>query len=137
MKLQLTIPQRPKLIHILPVVDLIAVVFALPLVVKSFAPQGGQQVVTPDYRLRIPSFENATIIEMVESDGLQMWLGKEKLTFVTAKEMLIEEQEKWTHGGAPVILLKMDKHISNMHRSQMINLLMEMKFDVYEVGGLR
>lgn len=137
MKLQLTIPDRPKLVHLLPVFDIIAVFFAFPLVVKAFAPQGGHQIVTPEYTLRVPTFENAAILEMYNSDGLQIWLNQQQINIKDAPSHLEKIQNEWLHGGSPVVLLKMDHNVNNKQRSQLLNLLIEMEFSVYEVGHLK
>lgn len=137
MHLKLSIPKRPSLVHMLPVLDLVALVLVFPLLVSQFAPTGGQSLVLPDARLRIPSFDHAVVVEMIAGNELQLFVDQERVTEALFEEVLKEKEQDWTHGGAPVVLLKMGEHITMKQRAKVVNLLFDMGFDVHEVGKLR
>jgi len=135
MKLELTIPQRPRLMHMLPVADLIALLFAFPLLISHFSTMGGHLLELPDSPLRIPSIDHAIVFEVLPSEGKQpqVWINQELVASNDVTQRLTDIQSRWTYGGKPVVLFKRDKSLQIEQVSPLQNELLQLGFEVYLV----
>ena len=134
MKLKLSIPTRPNLMHMLPSVDALALLFVLPLLVSQVDSSGGHEVVLPESSLRLPTADHAVVVEVLPGPPLQVWVGKELVATGELDAKFAEIKEKWNHGGNPLIWFKLDKRISIEQAALVRNKLFEQEFTIREVG---
>lgn len=136
MKLKLNIPERPRLMAFMPTLDILALVFAFPLLVSHFSSTGGHKVVMPTTTTRIPSVDHAIVIELLPGDQPQVWINQEKINFNKLESTLEKMGAEWFYGGDPVALLKIDKDLTAGEVAQVRNLLAKLNFDVWVVEKL-
>jgi len=135
MKLKLSIPTRPRLIHMLSIVDLLALFFVFPLLVNQFAPSGGHELVLTQSPLRLPAEDYAVSIKVQPSDdSIQVWVNQDIVPLDQLSDRLHQIREEWTHGGEPIAWFKQDKSITLEQSTQVLNVLFENQFRVLQVG---
>lgn len=133
MELKLTVPTKPSLMQVLPALDLLALVFALALILSQFSTVGGYKVELAETTARIPSAEHALVLEVLPGDPIQLWLNREKIQLNDLKQHISLEESKWIYGGNPVILLKLDKSLTQGQSAIIRNILSESQFSVWSV----
>ena len=77
------------------------------------------------------------VIQMSNGAELQIYVDQESVTATQLPDVLKEKEDGWDHGGAPVVLLQMGKHITIEQRASVMNELLKRGFDVHEVGKLK
>lgn len=86
MKLELTLPSSPGLMHILPSLDLLALVLMFPLLASSFVRQAGMEVTLHESPWRYQQMDHPVVITLGLGEGNPMWVNK--------KMVPIEDLEK-------------------------------------------
>ena len=133
MELKLTVPTKPSLMQILPALDLLALVFALALILSRFSTVGGYKVELAETTARIPTAEHALVLEVLPGEPIQLWLNREKVQLSELPQRMSTEESKWIYGGSPVILLKLDKSLTQGQAAVVRNILSESQFSVWSV----
>lgn len=105
----MSLPEKPGLMHALPLVDLLALVMLFPLLTTSLAPQAGVEVELPETDFRLQRVANPIIVSITGGTDPQYWVGKEQ---VEEGDLVLKVQERaksWSSGGPPAILMRVDK----------------------------
>jgi len=136
MKLSLNILERPRLTAFMPIVDLLALVFAFPILISQLSTTGGHKVELASTSTRIPSIENAVVVEVIAGKEPQIWINEEKVALGELEEQLAVESSKWIYGGDPVALLKAGEHLTNGQGAEIRNILTKLKYSVWVVEKL-
>lgn len=105
----MSLPEKPGLMHALPLVDLLALVMLFPLLTTSLAPQAGVEVELPETDFRLQRVANPIIVSITGGADPQYWVGKEQVEEGDLVLKVQERAESWNSGGPPAILMRVDK----------------------------
>ena len=135
MKLELSVPQRPRLIHLVSIVDLLALLFIFPLLISQFVSYGGHEVSLPRSPLRLPAEEHAVVIKVLPGETKpQIWVNQDLISQELLSEKLKQIREEWKHGGDPIAWFTQDENLSLKESTAILNMLFEEEFRVLQVG---
>ena len=109
MKLEMSLPEKPGVMHALPLVDLLALVMLFPLLTSSLAPQAGVEVELPETDFRLQRVSNPIVVSITGGADPQYWVGKELVEEKDLVAVVQERAESWNSGGAPAVLMRVDK----------------------------
>ena len=109
MKLEMSLPEKPGLMHALPLLDLLALVMLFPLLTTSLVPQAGVEVELPETDFRLQRVANPIIVSITGGADPQYWVGKELVEESELMAVVQKRAESWDSGGAPAILMRVDK----------------------------
>ena len=109
MKLEMSLPEHPGLMHALPLVDLLALVMLFPLLTTSLAPQAGVEVELPETDFRLQRVANPIIVSITGGVDPQFWVGKKLVEESELIAAVQERAESWDSGGPPAVLMRVDK----------------------------
>jgi hypothetical protein len=108
LKLETKLPERPGLLHAVPVLDLFALLWLLFLLGPSLLRQSGVTVELPPSRFQLERFRETLVITLGPGeDGPRIHLGRDAVTF----EGLAARIEELRAAGAPakaIVLLQSD-----------------------------
>lgn len=108
MKLETKLPERPGLLHAVPVLDVFALLWLLFLLGPSLLRQSGVMVELPPSRFQLERFQQTLVITLGPGeDGPRIHLGRDAMTF----DELTERFEQLRADGAPakaMVLLQTD-----------------------------
>lgn len=108
MKLETKLPERPGLLHAVPVLDVFALLWLLFLLGPSLLRQSGVMVELPPSRFQLERFQETLVITLGPGeDGPRIHLGRDAMTF----DELTERFEQLRSDGAPakaMVLLQTD-----------------------------
>lgn len=79
MKLELTLPSKPGLLHALPGMDMLALVLMFPLLGTSFVRQAGMDVVVHESPWRYEQMERPIVVTLGAGDDAPMWVNKREV----------------------------------------------------------
>lgn len=109
MKLELTLPEKPGVLHGLALIDLLALVMLFPLLTTSLAPQAGAEVELPETNFRLQRVSNPIVVSITGGGDPQYWVGKDRVEREDLMDAVKLRAEGWKSGGAAAVLLKVDK----------------------------
>lgn len=130
---KLNLPKQDGFLLFLPVLDLFVLVFVFALLMSRFTMIGGHKVELTGTSSRIPAAEHAVVLEVLPGEPLQLWMNKEKVSVTELEAKLAEEEQKWTYGGQPVIMLKLDKALTLAQSSAVKNTILQSDFSIWVV----
>ncbi|NWK56894.1 biopolymer transporter ExbD [Verrucomicrobiaceae bacterium N1E253] len=79
MKLEMTLPSKPGFLHVLPGVDLLALVLMFPLLGSSFVRQAGMEVTVHESPWRYDQMDNPVVITLGAGEQTPMWVNKKQV----------------------------------------------------------
>jgi len=122
MKLELSIPEKPGVLFFLPLLDLIALVFILPMMSQSLRPATGVQVDLVSSEIRLPQHQKVVrLVVDVGGDNLpEFFIENVKVEKSNIFKELDKKREESTAGGATVVRLFIDKNIASGVSSQLV-----------------
>lgn len=108
MKLELNLPERPGLLHAVPVLNVFALLWLLFLLGPSLLRQSGVSVELPPSRFQLERYQDTLVITLGPGeDAPRIHLGRDAVSFAG----LSERMEKLREDGAPakaMVLLQTD-----------------------------
>jgi len=130
MKLELSIPDKPGIVLMLPLLDLLALIFILPLMSDSLRPASGMQVELVNSEIRLPQHEKVMklFIAVGENNEPTYYLDSKKMEKEAVISKLENRREKSTSGGATVVRFFVDKNVASGVKSQWISDLSQRGF---------
>jgi biopolymer transport protein ExbD len=136
MKLVSTLPERPGLLHAVPVLNLFALLLVFLLLGPSFVTQSGVAVDLPISQFQLGRIENATVITLTAGDPPGLWLEREEVSLSKLDEKLQERRS--TDAGAPMsVLIKADSKVPYSTLSKVVEMAIHKGFRVYQVGAAK
>lgn len=79
MKLELTLPSKPGMLHALPGLDIIALVLVFPLLGSSFVQQAGIDVKLHESPWRYEQMESPIVITLGAGRNTPVWINKTRV----------------------------------------------------------
>jgi biopolymer transport protein ExbD len=135
MKLEMTLPERPGLLHAVPVFDIFALLLLFFLMGPSFVLQSGVTVELPPSRFQMERFEDTLVVTLGPGEpDLRIHLGRDPVTLPELGERLEELRD----AGAPaktIVLLKTDEGTPVRDERLVSELVLEKGFRLGLVGG--
>lgn len=110
MKLQSHLPERPGLLHAMPVFDLFALLLLFFLLGPSFVLQSGIRVDPPPSQFQLERFEETLVVSILSGatdTQPEIYFGREPVTFDALRERLATIKEAGLSTRA-IVLLKSD-----------------------------
>ncbi|MGA0845277.1 MAG: biopolymer transporter ExbD [Luteolibacter sp.] len=127
-------PERPGLLHALPVMDLLLLLWLSFLLGSSLLRQPGVKVELPPSRFQLDRYRESLVITLGSGqDGLQIYLGRESLALSELNERL----ELLRSEGAParaIVLLQSDAGTPAGLERQVSEMVLEKGFQLALVG---
>lgn len=131
MKLEMTLPGKPGFLHVLPGLDILALVLLFPLMGNSFVRQAGMDVVMHESPWRYQQMDQPVVVTLgVDGSGSEMgvavWVNKEEVKIdsleMKIRELLAEE------GGDEIttVVVRSDVHVPSGVEKDVINRVLKM-----------
>ena len=108
MKLEMSLPERPALLHALPVVNLFALLWMFHFAGASLTSQAGVTVDPPPSRFQLERFRETLVVTLVTAEsGARIYLGRE-LVDMAALELRLESLREQGAASRTIVLLQCD-----------------------------
>lgn len=108
MKLEMSLPERPALLHALPVVNLFALLWMFHFAGASLTSQGGVTVDPPPSRFQLERFRETLVVTLVTAEsGARIYLGRELVDMATLESRLENLREQGA-ASRTIVLLQCD-----------------------------
>jgi hypothetical protein len=112
MKLEMSLEERPGLLHLIPLFDLFALVTMLLLLGPMFLSQGGISVEVPSSRFQMQRYGDSIVVTVGPGDeAVLIYLGRRAVTIeeLTKELEALKMDERMARA---IVLLKTDKRTS-------------------------
>ncbi len=133
MKLEMTLPSRPGMMHMLPGVDILALVLILPLMGSSFKSNAGIEIVTPKSMFQIPSSERIVLVSMKGVVNPKIWVNKREVQKEDLLEMIAKEVSMKEGNGMVAIALQVDLKVSSGDKQEIVDMLQKEHYRVFDM----
>jgi len=134
LKLELSLPERPGLLHAVPVFDLFVVLWLLFLLSSALVRQSGLTVNLPPSRFQLERFEDTIVVTLGPGESKpSIHLGRDMVTMPE----LVERFGKLKADGAQassVVLLQSDRGAPVGFQRQLTEMILGMGFRMAMVG---
>lgn len=108
MKLEMSLPERPALLHALPVVNLFALLWMFHFAGASLTSQAGVTVDPPPSRFQLERFRETLAVTLVAADsGARIYLGRELVDLATLESRLESLRDQGA-ASRTIVLLQSD-----------------------------
>ena len=108
MKLEMSLPERPALLHALPVVNLFALLWMFHFAGASLTSQAGVTVDPPPSRFQLERFRETLVVTLVTAEsGVRIYLGRELVDMATLESRL-ESLRGQGAASRTIVLLQCD-----------------------------
>ncbi len=108
MKLELTLPERPGLLHALPVCDLFLVLWIVFMLGSALSRQTGVAVEMPASQFQLERYSDSLVVTLATGDGEpQLYLGRNAVSFEELEQQLKRLHDKGTQANS-IVLLRTD-----------------------------
>ena len=109
MKLELTLPERPGLLHALPVCDLFLVLWILFMLGSSMSRQPGVAVELPSSQFQLERYSETLVVTINSADGEpRLYFGRDAISFEELGDQLKRLQAEGATTDS-IILLRSDE----------------------------
>ena len=134
MKLELTLPATPGLLHALPVLDIIALVLVFPLLGPSFVQQTGIDVKLHESPWRYEQMENPIVITLGAGEVTPLWVNKKSIAMGELEKEI--ERLRGEEGGETIttVVVRSDVSVPSGLEKEVINRVMKMGLNCGLVG---
>lgn len=109
MKLEMSLPEKPGFLHVLPLIDLLALVMLFPMLTTSLMPQAGVEIELPETNFRLQRVSHPIVVSITGGTEPQYWVGKERVEREQLLNAVKLQTLNWDKGGSPAVLLKVAK----------------------------
>jgi hypothetical protein len=134
-KLETTLPERPGLLHAVPVLDLFALLWLLVLLGPLLLQQSGVVVDLPPSRFHLDRFQDTLVVTLgADAAEPRIHFGRDTVTL----EELTKRLEKLRNEGAPakaIVLLQSDAGTSVGVEREVTELILSKGFRMAIVGA--
>ncbi len=133
MKLKMSLTRRPGLIHMMPGLDILALILVFPLFGHSFTSFSGVEITLPESPHRLKRMERSIEVNVKGVGDLQIWVNKTKVTEGELLNALKYEALDWERGGAVGVILKVDSQVPSGDKARIVDLLTTLRgFKFYD-----
>lgn len=105
MKLEITLPERPGLLHAVPVLNVFALLWLLFVLGPSLSRQSGIAVELPPSRFQLERYQNSLVVTLGPGDGApRIHLGRDSMTLQDLSARLDQMHSEGAAAKAIVLL---------------------------------
>lgn len=109
MKLELSLPERPGLLHALPVCDLLLMLWILFVLGSAMLRQSGVAVELPASQFQLDRYQETHVVTLVPGEqGPRHYLGRDAVSPAQLRERLLQLQQEGATARS-IILLRADE----------------------------
>lgn len=137
MKLEMTLPERPGLLHAMPVVNLMAVLWLVSFVGPTMVQSSGVTVELPPSRFQLERYRNHLTVTIGGNfEGPVIYLGRDRVTIEDLSQRLneISSQEG---SSRTLVLLQSDSSASVGMERQVAEMILTKGFRLAMAGANR
>lgn len=136
MKLQMTLPERPGFLHVLPLFDLFALLLVFLLLGPSFLMQAGVAVDLPPSRFQMERYAQPVVVSLVAGPPAAIYFERTPVSLAELGAML-ERRRNEGGLGENTLLLRSDRGVAVGFEHEVMELALEKNFRVVKVGRVR
>lgn len=135
MKLEMTLPERPGLLHAVPLLDLFVLLWLFFLLGPALLRQSGMMVELPPSRFQLERFQDTQVITLGRGeDGPRIHLGRSAMTFAELEQRLTQMRGDGAVSET-LVLLKTDAGTPVGTERQVSEIVLGMGFRLAMVGA--
>ena len=134
MKLEMTLPARPGFLHMLPGLDIIALVLVFPLLGPSFVQQTGIDVKVHESPWRYEQMDNPVVITLGAGQGTPMWVNKQLVPLENLEKELLRIRAEEGGSSITTAVLRSDVAVPSGVEKGVINRILKMGLNCGLVG---
>lgn len=134
MKLRMTLPSRPGFLHVLPGIDIVALILVFPLLGPSLVHQTGIEVKVHESPWRLAQMENPVVVTIGTGSPTPVWVNKKQ---VELKDLEAEIQRLRSEEGGEAIttaVVRTDVEVPTGVEKGVINRIIKMGLNCGLVG---
>ena len=124
MKLEMTLPARPGFLHMLPGLDIIALILMFPLLGPSFVQQTGIDVQVHESPWRYEQMDNPIVVTLgaaVGDEAVPVWVNKDQIS-LGGLEAAIEALRSEDGGEAiTTVVIRSDVSVPSGTEKEVVN----------------
>lgn len=130
MKLELTLPERPGFLHVVPLFNLFALLLMFFVLGPSLVLQSGVAVELPPSKFQMGRFTNAQVVTIGPGSPAQIYLGRERTTLDGLGQLL----DRRRASASSVVLLKSNAGTAVGTEREIAELILRKGYKVWLVG---
>ena len=135
MKLETTLPERPGLLHAVPVLDLFALLWLLVLLGPLMLQQSGVAVDLPPSRFQLERYQETLVVTLGQGDpDVRIHFGRDLVT-MTGLSMRLDELRDEGAPARAIVLLQTDAGTPVGAERQISELILSKGFKLALVGA--
>jgi len=134
MKLEMTLPATPGFLHMLPGLDIIALVLIFPLLGPSFVQQTGIDVQVHESPWRYEQMDNPVVITLGAGQGTPMWVNKQLVPMDDLEKELLRIRAEEGGSSITTAVLRSDVAVPSGVEKGVINRILKMGLNCGLVG---
>lgn len=130
MKLELTLPERPGFLHVVPLFNLFALLLMFFVLGPSLVLQSGKQVELPPSKFQMERFTGAQVVTLGPGSPARIYLGREPISLDALGRKLDERRGN----GPAAVLLRADVSTPVALEQEVSELILRKNYKVMLVG---
>lgn len=130
MKLELTLPERPGFLHVVPLFNLFALLLMFFVLGPSLVLQSGKQVELPPSKFQMERFTGAQVVTVGPGLPAKIYLGREAISLDALGKKLDERRGN----GPAAVLLRADVGTPVALEQEVSELILRKNYKVMLVG---
>jgi len=134
MKLELTLPDKPGFLHMLPGLDILALVLVYPLFGPSFVQQTGINVTLHESSWRYEQMENPVVITLGAGEDTPMWINKRQVLLADLESEIKRLQSEEDGNTITTAVLRTDVLVPSGVEKDVINRVIKIGLDCGLIG---
>ncbi len=136
MKLQITLPSKPGLLHFIPGLDLLALILVIPLMGASFSQQSGVAVNLPESSFRLQRIDNPVLITVSGGNPPRIWVNKKSVPMHLLERELEEMRNNTQQELITTALIQADGEVPHRVIMQLEDRILRMGLNCARIGRI-
>jgi len=137
MKLEMTLPSTPGFIHMLPGLDIMALVLIFPLLGPSFVQQTGIDVRVHESPWRYEQMENPVVVTLgasMDGEVTPLWINKQLVPIAELEEAISRLRAEQGGDSITTAVIRSDISVPSGVEKEVINRILKMGLNCGLVG---
>lgn len=126
MKLEMTLPSRPGFLHMLPGLDIIALILVFPLLGPSFVRQTGIDVQLHQSPWRYKQMDNPIVITLGAGRNTPMWINKKLVPMKDLEAEIRRMREEQGEDTITTAVIKSDVSVPSGIEKRVVNRILKL-----------
>jgi len=137
MKLEMTLPSTPGFLHMLPGLDIIALILIFPLLGPSFVQQTGIDVRVHESPWRYEQMENPVVVTLgaaVAGEEIPLWVNKNLVTIEGLEQEIVRLRAEEGGDAISTAVIRSDVSVPSGVEKDVINRVLKLGLSCGLVG---